>query len=317
MPLQHVDPDPKAGFHYPYLLNIPAPSPGGESRLLVEGTNIPGPADDFDAHLEEATRRAEQGFGRGVADELGAPFLHPVFPRPRTHPVDWTHYTHQLCRKTLQLESAPLARIDEQLLAMIDDARTRILRHGWSVSEDVMVNGFSASGTFAHRFSVLHPDRVSSVTAGGINGMVVLPREAASVDALGGRRPLNYPVGVADLEALTGAAFDLDRYRTVDQFLFMGAEDGTDTLRYPDAWTQPEIRASAILVYGEDPHQDRFPYCRQVYNDHDIPSVFRRYEDTGHTPDPAFDDVVAFHEQSAANVDAATLEATFGGNVGQ
>jgi hypothetical protein len=46
-------------------------------------------------------------------------------------------------------------------------------------------------------------------------------------------RSLRYPVGVADLEALTGESFDLDSFRQVPLFFFLGAR--AEFHLYPDA----------------------------------------------------------------------------------
>lgn len=154
MAVHLVDPTPDAGFNYPYYLHIPD-SIGADTPvpILVETTNMPGQSDDFEAHLDEAKRRATNGFGRRVADELMLPFLHPVFPRPVSDPVDWTHYTHSLDAETLRIDNSPLERIDLQLLRMVADARSRISEQGIPTMDKFLLNGFSASAKFANRFS--------------------------------------------------------------------------------------------------------------------------------------------------------------------
>lgn len=302
MSLRLVDADPDSGFNYPYFLYTPEPSTLGDpTPVLVEPPNMPGPTDDFDAHLSEARRRASGGFGRRIADEIAVPFLHPVFPRPSSDPVDWTHYTHLLDRETMRIEDAPLARIDLQLLRMVADAREHLSDRGIAVRSRFLMNGFSASGSFVNRFTALHPETLIAVSAGGFNGMAILPIEEAEVSAgWTDNRPLKYPVGVADLEELTGEPFDLDAFRAVHQFLYLGGDDTNDTLLYPDAWTGPDIRATAVLVYGEDIHEDRFPYCEAVYDQVAAAAVFKTYGQVGHEPDPALADIVAFHERSLA-----------------
>ncbi|MFP4628671.1 MAG: hypothetical protein ACLFMX_06755 [Halobacteriales archaeon] len=300
MSLELVEADPEGGFHHPYFLAVPETT-HDRAAILVEPTNMPGPTDDVAAHLAEARRRAAGGFGRRVAAELGVPFLHPVFPRPATAPVDWTHYTHQLDAETLSIREGPLARIDRQLRRMVADARARLANDSVAVRERFLLNGFSASGTFANRFAALHPEAVLAVTAGGFNGMAILPEVEAEVpvEALSPRR-LEYPVGVADLEELTGEPFDIEAFRRVTQFLYLGADDDNDPLLYPDAWTAPEIRATAVLVYGEDIHEERLPRCRESYEAAGVDAVFRRYHGVGHDPGPAFDDVVTVHRNRLA-----------------
>lgn len=84
-------------------------------------------------------------------------------------------------------------------------------------------------------------------------------------------------------------------------------------LLWPDAWTDPELRAAAILAYGPDIHDDRFPTCASVYADHDVSAFFRTYPDTGHDPTPAIDDVVAFHEQCLDGTPIDEIEDAVGG----
>lgn len=316
MTLRFVEPGPGAGFEHPYVLHVPPHLERSDPvPILVESTSVPRATDDFEAIRGEAERRVSRGFGRAVADELSVPFLHPVFPRPLTEPVDWTHLTHSLDRETLRIEGGPLERIDLQLLAMIEDAREHLADAGVEVQEDFLMNGFSASGVFANRFTALHPERVISVTAGGINGMAILPATVGDVPIDGvEKRILDYPVGVADVRELTGEPFDSDAFRDVHQFLYLGEEDDSDTLLYPDAWTGPEIRLTAVFAYGEDIHRDRFPHCAAVYEEDEVDAVFRTYENAAHDPTPAFDDVVTFHERTLSGDDIDDIRADLGGN---
>ncbi len=302
-----VEARPECGFQYPYYLSVPEGFEDAEQRpILVEPHNVDGPIECFSEHLDLARQRIEGGSGRRIADELGSPFLIPVFPRPFEEPVDWTHLIHMLDAETMQIEDGPLARVDLQLLSMVDDARKRLADWGCTVDEDVMLNGFSSSGAFVNRFVALHPDRICSVSAGGTNGLLILPRTRAEVRVVG-ERALEYPVGVANVEELTGEPFDLEAFCAVDQFIYMGADDDKDALLYPDAWTDPELRASAILVYGEDIHEERFPHCQSVYEDVGVNAVFRVYENVGHTPKPAEPDIVEFHERSLADEDITSI----------
>lgn len=316
MALEFVDADPRNGFHFSYFLYTPASVQDRESvPILVESTNVDRPTDDFEAIRSEAERRASRGFSRRVADELSVPFLHPVFARPWTEPVDWTHYTHSLDRETLLIEDNPLERIDLQLLKMFEDARERLANDGIATENQFLMNGFSASGTFANRFTALHPKRVIAVTAGGLNGMAILPLKEIDIPIVDANEwAVNYPVGVADIQELTGEPFDLDAFLEVPQFLYIGEDDDKDTLLYPDAWTGPDLRLTAVFVYGDDIHRDRFPKCRSIYDEMGVSAVFRTYENAGHEPVPAFDDIIAFHERCIAGEDIDVIRADLGGN---
>ena len=294
-----VESKPAAGFNYPYFLYNPNKKTDGEAiPLLVEPNNTGTSTDDFQQHKSRAEKRVKNSTSRTLADELGVPLLVPVFPRPRSEPVDWTHYTHQLDRQTLALNRTDLERIDLQLLAMVDHAKENL---DVNVRDKIMLNGFSASGNFSDRFTVLHPERVLSVTAGGLNGMALLP-----TDEMNGRR-LPYHIGIADVDELIGKSPDLDALDNVNQLLYMGAEDDNDTLPYDDAWTKEEMRQLALEVYGEDMITQRFPTCQEAYQQAGIEAQFKIYADAGHTPRPAFDDIKEVHRRSMDGEDISDI----------
>jgi len=305
-----VDAAPDEGFNYPYYLYAPVFDADDDPRpILVEPTNTGSTSDDFETHRQAGQRTVERGPGRTIADQLPAPFVVPVFPRPSRNPVDSTHYVHQLDTETLAIEDGDLQRVDQQLLAMVEDARNRLADRDYPVADGMMLNGFSASGNFVDRFSALHPEEVTSVTAGGLNGMPILPFEERK------GHTLPYHIGVADLASLTGESFDAEAFREVDRFLYMGDLDRNDTIPGRGSFTTPELRETALAVFGPDPVTDRFPYARAVYDEFGGNSAFRMYENAGHTPQPAIEDAVAFHRRTLAGEDIETIRADLGGNV--
>jgi hypothetical protein len=291
-----IEANPAAGFEYPYFLYAPdRDETESELPLLVEPNNTGTSTDDFSEHRIASRELLTRRRTRTIADELTVPALVPVFPRPTSQPVDWTHYTHQLDVETLEIDSGPLERIDQQLINMIEHARTSLNERGYTVTDDgVLLNGFSASGTFADRFTVLHPDEILSVTAGGLNGMVLLPME--EIDG----KELPYHVGLANIEDLIGQSPDLEELDATRQFLYMGGEDENDTLPYDDAWTDDDLKQLAREVYGDDMIEDRFPRCESLYQQAGIQATFKIYEGVGHTPRPAMEDIISFHEQTVA-----------------
>lgn len=292
--VNEIEKDPDVGFNYPYILYVPSTTDEWDERtpLLVEPNNSNLSSDEFSYHKKHARRLIEGQTPRKIADELGVPLLVPIFPGSHAAPVDTTHYIFQLDRDTLKIESGPLERIDNQLLRMIDDAQDRLASNSHPVREEFMMNGFSASGNFVDRFTMLHPERVLSVTAGGVNGMNILPRKEAK------GHTLNYHVGIADVEEITGISVDFEALDAVNQFYYMGAEDDNDTIGYENAWTSDELEQTALDVYGEDMIEDRFTYCEKVYEEEGIDAMFKVYENAGHTTRPALDDIIEFHKEA-------------------
>lgn len=298
--------NPDAGFNYPYFLYVPStPGEWSESTpLLVEPNNSPDSSDDFSYHKQMARKAVEGQTARQISDELGVPLLVPIFPRPRWEPVDWRHLTHSLDPQTLKISSGPLERIDKQLLNMIDDAQERLASESHPVQNEIIMDGFSSSGDFVDRFTILYPERILSITAGGVNGMVVLPRKEAK------GHTLDYPVGIANIEELTGISVDIEAIDTVNQFYYMGAEDTNDTIGYDDAWTDDELEQIAIDVYGKEMVEDRFSYCEKVFKEEGIDATFKVYEEAGHTPRPALADIIEFHRQAIHSKNAETCNST-------
>jgi hypothetical protein len=282
-----IEASPALGFHYPYLLQIPKGKPVAATRLLVEPNNTGAISDDPAVHLEAAQRLARNALGASMAARLEVPLLVPVFPRPEK---DWKIYTHQLDRDSMRITSGPMRRLDLQLIAMIEDAQRRLRAAGIDVGDDVLMTGFSASGTFANRFTMLHPKRVRAVATGGLNGLLMVPAAAIGPVAL------PYPIGTADVKALTGKTVDLAAWRRVPQFIYMGALDDNDALQFDDGYDDDE-RAIVFPVLGERMQPDRWLRVQEIYRDAGANAVLKTYEGIGHATDRRIADELAefFH----------------------
>lgn len=257
MRVQHFAAEPDAGYHADFYLYL---SPGanaiarrgGMVTVLVQPNNSGTNSDDSSVHRRDAWWT---GFERSkVADALGVALLVPAFPRPA---VDWKVYTHALDRDVLTTARPDLARLDLQLLAMIDHARASLEADGVMTDRRVLVQGFSASGMFANRFTVLHPDRVKAAAVGAPGGWPIAPLATWKGEAL------PYPAGVADIQALTGKPFNARAFRAVPQLLVMGALDDNDSLDFEDGWDK-QAALQVDRLFGADP-QARWPGAQQAY----------------------------------------------------
>ena len=76
------------------------------------------------------------------------------------------------------------------------------------------MNGFSASGNFVNRFAILHPDRVRTVAAGGVNSMPILP-----LKELQGAK-LILRVGISDISNFPEINFNIEEYKGVAQYIY-------------------------------------------------------------------------------------------------
>ena len=283
--LVEVPAAPEKGFNFPYVLFVPPLGPEKKyDYLLVETNNTGRISDDLEVHRAAAIALArDSSVGNFVAKALRIPLLVPVFPRPAS---TGNVYTHSLDRDTILIAEGPLKRLDLQLLAMIADARPRLDGMKRPVKMKVLMNGFSASGLFANRFTLLHPEAVMAAAYGGLNCFITLP--VAELKS----RPLNFPVGIADLEKVSGRPFDRAGYLAIPQFAYMGAEDTNDAVVYKDAYSDEE-RTLVFELLGRKMMPDRWEAVQAVYGAEKVPIQFKTYPDIGHGTDGKINKEVA------------------------
>ncbi len=269
--VQRFRASPTAGFHADFYLYVPsgALDGGGPATILVQPNNSGINSDDPDVHRDDAWWT---GFGRHwIADELGVVLLVPAFVRPAE---DWRIYTHALDRDTLTTKRDDLRRIDLQLIAMIDAARASLAEGGAKVDEKVLIQGFSASGMFANRFTALHPERVKAAAFGSPGGWPIAPATTVGTD------PLPYPLGVSDLEELVGRDFDQSAFASVPQLVVMGSLDDNDSLDFRDGYSEDQA-ALADRLFGSDP-RSRWDDSQRLYGAIGAQAKFLLVEGVGH-----------------------------------
>jgi hypothetical protein len=171
-----VKANPEKGFYNDYILFIPKKTPLHKKIfLLVEPNNTGKITDSMEVHTEYAIHLASvSSVGNNISTELKIPLLVPVFPRPASQPL---MYTHALDRDVMLEKSTRLKRLDLQLLQMIADAQTILTAMQIEVDPKIFMNGFSASATFTNRFSFLHPEKIKALAIGGFNGELMLPQK--------------------------------------------------------------------------------------------------------------------------------------------
>lgn len=272
--------DSAKGFQWPYYLCVPA-TVKQPAVLLVQPNASLGPSDDFSTHDVTAYGQAfhtqtDQGFAA-----LGSPSLVPVFPRPRDL------YTQSLDRDTLLTQRSGYQRLDLQLIAMVEDARARLAARGIVADQKFWMRGFSAAGAFASRFSLLHPELVKAVSVGGAGLGPALP--VASWKG----KTLYYPLGVADLETLTGKKFDLGSFRQIAFQFYVGDADTASTGAAFQPGTNPEDALLAEL-FGSPNIPLSFMRFEEVYTSVTTLSQFLVFPGVGHEEQPSSFDIAFF-----------------------
>lgn len=122
-------------------------------------------------------------------------------------------YFQQLSKECFDLPKDDLLyRVDEQIVRMIAKTKNIVLNEfGVNLDNKIFLNGYSSSGVFAQRFSLLHPEIIDTVCIGGASGSIPVPND-----------DLNYPLGVKDYEELMGKKFDFEQYKDIKFRYYVG-----------------------------------------------------------------------------------------------
>ncbi len=292
---EYYPPDPDNGYHAGFYLYVPASASSRENSvsLLVQPNNSGTNSDDPEVHINDAKWMT---FGRHfLADDLEVALLVPAFLRPSK---DWRIYTHALDRDVLTTRRADLARLDLQLIAMIEHARAELAADGIETRPKILLQGYSASGMFANRFAAIHPERVLAVATGSPGGWPIAP--IAQYE----EQVLDYPAGIADLGRLTGRPFDANAYRQVRQLIVMGGDDDNDSLDFSDGW-EPEAAAIVDELFGTTP-LERWPAAEQLYANAGADAEFLLVPGVGHNRKQLQEHSTEFFRQVLANKDSET-----------
>lgn len=202
--------NPLNGYYWDYILYIPEVIK--HNVLLVVPNNTGYETEYYTIHRESAKGLAMHY--SYLADDLGTPMLVPVFPRPISDDVV---YTHALNRGAILSDNVQLSRLDLQLIAMLNHAQELLSENGINLQDQILMSGFSASGDFVDRFTFLHPDIVKAAAMGGCDTMV-----PSSV--LNGEN-LPYPLGIYDYETITGEEFSMVLFSKVYRYVYKGVKD--------------------------------------------------------------------------------------------
>lgn len=272
--VQHFTANSEKGYQADFYLYISPKAKelaqSGETvTILVQPNNSGINSDDPKEHQLDAWLT---GFERQkMADELGVILLVPAFIRPGE---DWFIYTHALDKDSLTTNRADIKRIDLQLIAMINHASLILADRGIKTDERVFIYGFSASGMFANRFTILHPDKVKAAAIGSPGGFPILPIENYQGQSL------SYPAGIADIEEITGIPFDVETYNLIPQLIYMGSLDENDSLDFSDGW---EEETASIIddLFGSEP-LSRWSEAKHVYEESGANIQFLLIDGVGH-----------------------------------
>jgi hypothetical protein len=254
---EKIEAKPEKGFNWPYLLYIPE-TVKSSAVLLVEPNNSGTPSDDFTHHENRALLWLD--IRSPFSHKLEVPLLIPIFPRYDDL------YTQALDRATLLTQRENLVRIDLQLMAMIDDATIKLAGQGIRVDKRFFMMGFSASGAFTSRFCAIHPERIMAAAIGAPGGWPIAPV------AKWWGHDMTYILGISDLHSLTGKQFNLNEFKKIPLYLYLGDKD--------DNWDSQDV--STELHFLGKTFQERWLVAEEIYQSIGSRAEFVMYPGIGH-----------------------------------
>ncbi|MCW3162745.1 hypothetical protein [Chryseobacterium oryctis] len=268
-----VSKNPEKGFYNDYLLYIPkGMKKHNKSILLVEPNNTGKLSDSIEFHQKSAINQAKgNSIGNNISTELKIPLLVPIFSRPASKPLV---YTHALDRDVMLEKETELQRLDLQLINMIKDSKEKLKILNIPVDDKVFMNGFSASASFTNRFSLMHPEMLKAIAIGGFNGALIFPMKKLT------NTKLNYPLGINDIEKISKTKFNKEAFQKIPQYIYMGELDDNDAVQFDDAYNLTERKIINSLM-GETV-QKRWKFGQEIYRKENLNVTFTTYKDVGH-----------------------------------
>ena len=263
-----VQAQPEAGFYWPYYIRIPSSTHQSENEshtryVLFDMVNS-GVGDEKNAASTiEKSMLSRNIFSVQLSEQLWLPLIIPAIPRSHVHYYDENGqlnaiFEHAFDRDSAQLQqilssttgsamragykslgydAESFIRLDDQVIAMFEHAVSLLNEQGANVeTEKMFMSGFSASGTFVDRVSMLHPERVKAIASGATLDDMVAPLSTYNNETL------PFPIGISDYEQLTNKPFNIEEINKMAKVVYMGAEDTNDTVRedYVDSYNSSE-----------------------------------------------------------------------------
>jgi len=288
--LVRISAKPSKGFNFPYYLYIPSGAFTNKDtmHLLVEGNNGYA-SDSFIIHDTSAKDIITNKNGlKYYADSLNVPSLVPIFPRFADHMN--TPYLRFLDRKSLLTDDEQIKRVDLQLTAMIKDAQNILSNLGIEVESKVSLVGLSTSAKFAQRYALLQPHMVKTMVVGYTASITSFPFSEYK------GTKLRYPIGTADYKEITGTEFDVEEYKKIAQFHYMGDRDTNDATQFRDCYEEEDAQ-TIWRLFGEDQLNGRFENTEKALKEMGFGDriQFHMYKDLRHEKTPnTIDDILKF-----------------------
>ena len=183
----------------PFVLITPSTLKDTQT-LVMESNNL-------ETNNIQSLLRQALSTGKDLNDILKGsnPILIPILPSESPS----APYYQQLSAECFQNGERP----DLNVVEAINKAK-EIMKNQYNVNlnDKIFLNGYSSSGCFAQRFSLIHPELIDTACIGGASGSIPIPS-----------KDLDYPLGIKNYEELFGKKFDIEEYKKITFNYYVGS----------------------------------------------------------------------------------------------
>lgn len=230
-------------------------------------------SNDYAVH-EASTERNLSGL-RTYAETYGVPILSVAMPRTRELYINSLHLG--TFTTSIEFHRRPDLKFSD---AVWNQYLPSLRGAGLDVDERVLLFGFSVPATFSYRFAIMNPEKVRAMWLGAFTPA---PLPVAELNG----QPLDYPLGIRDLETLAGKPFDLETFKKIPNMIVVGENDTrreNDPLAFNDIFTEPE----KVFVRENlgDTNPKRMKALHQFLVSVGVNSQFKQYPGLAHETTP-------------------------------
>ena len=224
-----IESNKENGFNFPFKIIIPKNIK--ENPDLIYACNIPKNESENCSTMEELIERTKTDISNidPIQAHLcltnGNPMIIPFIPRlkyfrPNFLGRDCLMNDFKILNndKKYAKDIHLYNNLADQHKSIIEYAIAYLKGQDINVNNKIIISGYSEGAKFASHFSLLHPEIIKSVIAGGTGGTISMP-----IDYLDGYEFV-YPTGISGLKN-----FDFDEYKNISFFYYMGKEDKSDS----------------------------------------------------------------------------------------
>lgn len=183
----------------PFVLITPSTLKDGQT-LVMESNNLE--TNNIQSLLIQAL-----SVGKDLNDILKGsdPILIPILPSESpTAP-----YYQQLSAECFKNGERPDLNVVDAIIKAKEIMKSQ---YNVNLNDKIFLNGYSSSGCFAQRFSLIHPELIDTACIGGASGSIPIPNVN-----------LDYPLGIKNYEELFGKKFDIKEYKKITFDYYIGS----------------------------------------------------------------------------------------------